>query len=48
MWCFSAGASVYNIKLFLMILPQRISVKKNDKLLHKSGGGEMKKLNEIH
>jgi len=48
MWCSSSGASVFNIKLFLAILSQRISVKKNDKLLHKNGGGEtMKKLFEI-
>jgi len=48
MWCSSSGASVFNIKLFLAILSQRISVKKNDKLLHKNGGGEtMKKIFEI-
>ena len=48
MWCSSAGAAVFNIKLFSAILSQRISVKKNDKLLHKNGGGEtMKKLFEI-
>jgi len=30
------------------IFTKIIGFKKNDKLLHKSGGGEMKKLNEIH